>query len=85
VLGALILMPLMLGMSAMVLQIGGDQWMSLIGHLIYGVVTGLAFLPLFSDSRRFPDRSVTVTTTLRSACTAGRRRCCAGESFDSTR
>lgn len=47
VLGALILMPLMLGMSAMVLQIGGDQWMSLIGHLIYGVITALVFLPLF--------------------------------------
>jgi uncharacterized membrane protein YagU involved in acid resistance len=46
VLGALILMPLMLGMSAMVLQIGGDQWMSLLGHLIFGVVTGLVFLPL---------------------------------------
>lgn len=29
VLGALILMPLMLGMSAMVLQIGSAQWMSL--------------------------------------------------------
>jgi hypothetical protein len=39
-------MPLMLGMSAMVLQIGGDQWMSLLGHLIFGVVTGLVFLPL---------------------------------------
>ncbi len=46
VLGALILMPLMLGMSAMVLQIGGDQWMSLVGHLIFGIVTGLVFLPL---------------------------------------
>jgi uncharacterized membrane protein YagU involved in acid resistance len=50
VLGALILMPLMLGMSAMVLQIGGDQWMSLLGHLIFGVVTALVFLPL---SKRF--------------------------------
>lgn len=50
VLGALVLMPLMLGMSAMVLQIGGDQWMSLIGHLIFGVVTGMAFLLL---SKRF--------------------------------
>jgi uncharacterized membrane protein YagU involved in acid resistance len=46
VLGALIVMPLMLGMSAMVLQIGGDQWMSLIGHLIFGVITGLVFLAL---------------------------------------
>lgn len=50
VLGALILMPLMLGMGDMVLKIGSDQWMSLLGHLIYGVVTGLLFLPL---SKRF--------------------------------
>lgn len=50
VLGALILMPLMLGMGAMVLQIGQTQWMSLMGHLIYGVVTALLFIPL---SRRF--------------------------------
>jgi uncharacterized membrane protein YagU involved in acid resistance len=46
VLGALVLMPLMLGMTDMVFQIGGAQWMSLIGHLVYGVVTGLLFLPL---------------------------------------
>jgi uncharacterized membrane protein YagU involved in acid resistance len=46
VLGALILMPLMLGMGDMVFVIGGDQWMSLAGHLIFGVVTGLVFLPL---------------------------------------
>lgn len=46
VLGALILMPLMLGMNEMVLQIGSAQWMSLIGHVIYGVVTGLLLVPL---------------------------------------
>jgi uncharacterized membrane protein YagU involved in acid resistance len=46
VLGALVLMPLMLGMAQMVFQIGSDQWMSLIGHLIYGVITALAFVPL---------------------------------------
>ncbi len=50
VLGALILMPLMLGMNEMVFQIGQPQWMSLLGHLIFGVVTGLLFIPL---SRRF--------------------------------
>ena len=44
VLGALIMMPLMLGMSGMVLKIGGDQWLSLMGHLIYGIVTALIFL-----------------------------------------
>lgn len=46
VLGALIAMPLMLGMSNMVLQIGEAQWMSLVGHVIYGVVAGLLFIPL---------------------------------------
>lgn len=46
VLGALILMPLMLGMAEMVFQIGQTQWFSLMGHLIYGVVAGLLFLPL---------------------------------------
>lgn len=46
VLGALILMPLGLGMTQMVFQVGADQWMSLMGHLIYGVVTALVFVPL---------------------------------------
>jgi uncharacterized membrane protein YagU involved in acid resistance len=46
VLGALVMMPLMLGMGDMVFMIGGDQWMSLLGHLIFGVVTGLVFLSL---------------------------------------
>lgn len=50
ILGALMLMPVLLGMRAMVLQVGQPQWLSLIGHLIYGVVTGLLFIPL---SRRF--------------------------------
>ncbi|MEA3336296.1 MAG: hypothetical protein U9R25_10330 [Chloroflexota bacterium] len=50
VLGALILMPLMLGMGDMVLKIGSDQWLSLMGHMIFGVVTGLLFIPL---SKRF--------------------------------
>jgi uncharacterized membrane protein YagU involved in acid resistance len=46
VLGALILMPLMLGMTQMILAIGGPQWMSLLGHIVYGVVTGLLFVLL---------------------------------------
>jgi uncharacterized membrane protein YagU involved in acid resistance len=50
VLGALIMMPLMLGMGDMVFVIGGDQWMSLVGHLIFGVVTGLVFLALSKRS-----------------------------------
>lgn len=43
VIGALVLMPLMLGMSSMVLQIGGTQWASLMGHVIFGVITGFVF------------------------------------------
>ena len=46
VLGALILMPLGLGMTTMVLVIGATQWLSLMGHLIFGIVTSLAYLPL---------------------------------------
>ena len=46
VLGALLMMPLMLGMTQMVFVIGGPQWMSLMGHVIYGVVTGILFVPL---------------------------------------
>ncbi len=46
VLGALILMPLGLGMTDMVFQIGTPQWLSLMGHLIYGIVTGLVFVRL---------------------------------------
>jgi len=46
VLGALILMPLGLGMTQMVLVVGQTQWLSLMGHLIYGVVTALVFVPL---------------------------------------
>ena len=46
VLGALVAMPMMLGMSNMVFQIGEAQWMSLIGHIVYGIITGLIFIPL---------------------------------------
>lgn len=46
VLGALVLMPLMLGMSQMVFAIGQAQLMSLMGHLIYGLVTAFVFIPL---------------------------------------
>jgi hypothetical protein len=43
VLGALILMPIGLGMANMVFQIGTAQWLSLMGHLFYGIVTSLLF------------------------------------------
>jgi uncharacterized membrane protein YagU involved in acid resistance len=46
VLGALILMPLMLGMNEMVFVIGQPQWMSLVGHILYGLVTALVFTAL---------------------------------------
>lgn len=44
VLGALILMPALLGMFEMILVIGQMQWMSLMGHIIFGVVLALAFV-----------------------------------------
>ena len=44
VVGALVMMPLMLGMNEMVLQIGQAQWMSLIGHIIFGLITGGVFV-----------------------------------------
>lgn len=44
VLGALILMPAMLGMSEMIFVIGQMQWMSLLGHIIFGEVLALAFV-----------------------------------------
>lgn len=46
VLGALILMPLMLGMSQMVFVIEQMQINSLIGHILFGVVMGAAFKAL---------------------------------------
>ncbi len=50
VVGALVLMPIGLGMSQMVLVVGQTQWMSLMGHVIYGIVTALVFVPV---SKRF--------------------------------
>jgi len=47
VLGALVMMPLMLGMSGMIFAIGSTQMMSLMGHIIYGVVTALLFLRIY--------------------------------------
>ncbi len=43
VLGALILMPTMLGMSEMLFVIGQTQWFSLMGHVIYGAILGIAY------------------------------------------
>lgn len=46
VLGALVLMPLALGMTEMIFVIGQTQWFSLMGHLIYGLVTAFVYIPL---------------------------------------
>jgi len=50
VLGGLILMPLMLGESHMVLAVGSAQWVSLVGHLLYGIITGLLYMAFGRES-----------------------------------
>jgi len=47
VLGALILMPALLGMFQNIFVIGTMQWMSLMGHIIFGVVLAVSFLWLY--------------------------------------
>lgn len=51
VLGTLVLMPVMLGMSNMMFNINGDSLLSLMGHVIFGVITGLVFV-LIKDRAR---------------------------------
>lgn len=51
VLGALILMPAILGMTQMIFVIGQTQWMSLIGHIIFAVILALVFKALADRSR----------------------------------
>jgi uncharacterized membrane protein YagU involved in acid resistance len=46
VLGALFLMPLLLGMNEMIFAIGQPQWMSLMGHVLYGTITAVLFVLL---------------------------------------
>jgi uncharacterized membrane protein YagU involved in acid resistance len=46
ILGALLMMPLMLGMNDMIFVIEQAQLMSLMGHVVFGVVTALLFIPL---------------------------------------
>jgi uncharacterized membrane protein YagU involved in acid resistance len=46
VLGALVMMPLFLGMGNMVFVVGETQWWSLLGHIIYGLVTAFVLLAL---------------------------------------
>jgi uncharacterized membrane protein YagU involved in acid resistance len=47
VLGALILMPALLGMFQNIFVIGQMQWMSLMGHMIFGEVLALSFVWLY--------------------------------------
>jgi uncharacterized membrane protein YagU involved in acid resistance len=47
VLGALILMPALLGMFQNIFVIGQMQWMSLMGHIIFGLVLALSFSWLY--------------------------------------
>src|SRR5574341_2619656 len=47
VLGALILMPAILGMFQMIFVIEQMQWMSLLGHIIFGEVLALSFVWLY--------------------------------------
>jgi hypothetical protein len=47
VLGALTLMPALLGMFENIFVIGQMQWMSLLGHIIFGEVLALSFLWLY--------------------------------------
>lgn len=51
VLGALILMPALLGMFQMIFVIETMQWMSLLGHIIFGEVLALSFVWLVNRAR----------------------------------
>lgn len=51
VLGALVLMPAMLGMFQMIFVIGQMQWMSLLGHQIWALVMAFAFLWLYNRTK----------------------------------
>jgi hypothetical protein len=50
VLGALTLMPALLGMFQMIFVIEQMQWMSLMGHIIFGEVLALSFVWLYRRS-----------------------------------
>ena len=51
VLGALVLMPAMLGMFQMIFVIGQMQWMSMLGHQIWALVMAFAFLWLYNRTK----------------------------------
>ncbi len=51
VLGALILMPALLGMFQNIFVIGQMQWMSLLGHIIFGEVLAFSFTWLYHRAK----------------------------------
>jgi uncharacterized membrane protein YagU involved in acid resistance len=57
VLGALILMPLLLGMPQMVLVVDDMQKSSLLGHVLYGITTGLLVNFLTGESSSIAPQS----------------------------
>jgi len=46
VLGALLIMPLVMGMTEMVFVVGEMQLMSLVGHIIFGIIMSVSFIVL---------------------------------------
>jgi uncharacterized membrane protein YagU involved in acid resistance len=44
VVGALWIMPAWLGMSEMTFEVGDNQWWSLLGHLLYGLLLGTLYV-----------------------------------------
>jgi uncharacterized membrane protein YagU involved in acid resistance len=57
VVGALVVMPAWLGMSGMIFVVGQDQIMSLIGHVLFGLVLGATY---HGVTTRGSDTTVTV-------------------------
>ena len=51
VLGALVLMPAMLGMTQMIFVIEQTQWMSMLGHQIWALVMAFAFLWVYNRAK----------------------------------
>ncbi|MEX2551201.1 MAG: DUF6789 family protein, partial [Nitriliruptoraceae bacterium] len=57
VVGALVIMPMWLGMSEMVFVVGQDQVLSLVGHVVFGIVLGAAYRGMTARERD-PARAV---------------------------
>ena len=46
VVGGLVMIPIGLGEMDLMLKVGSAQLMSLVGHILYGIVTGVLFVPI---------------------------------------